>query len=287
MRFLHFIQNGIRGIAVNDPADAETGFRGFTTEDQHFPGFLDDLLRAEADLQDVQRILRGGRTIDLGNIVFLPPILRPSKIVCVGLNYADHVRETNLKAPDYPELFARFSTSLTGHEAPLLRPRESTQLDFESELAFVIGRRGRRIAHANALDHVAGYSIFNDATLRDFQFRTPQWTVGKNFDSTGACGPWMVTPEDLPPGASGLAITGRLNGEVMQSSNTGMLIFDVAKLIELVSAVMTLEAGDIFITGTPGGVGLGRSPKVYMSPGDRFEVEIESIGTLANTIVED
>jgi acylpyruvate hydrolase len=157
-------------------------------------------------------------------------------------------------------------------------------LDYEAELAVVIGRGGRRISRDRALDHVAGYSLFNDATIRDFQLRTPQWTMGKNFDGTGAFGPWLVTPDALPPGAHGLRIQGRLNGRVMQDSSTDKLIFSVPALIEMISVAISLEPGDVIITGTPGGVGAARKPPVFMQPGDVFEVEIEGMGVLSNPV---
>jgi 2-keto-4-pentenoate hydratase/2-oxohepta-3-ene-1,7-dioic acid hydratase in catechol pathway len=160
-------------------------------------------------------------------------------------------------------------------------------LDYEAELAVVIGKAGRRISRDKALDHVAGYSMFNDATLRDFQLRTPQWTMGKNFNGTGSFGPWLVTPDSVPPGASGLRIQGRLNGRIMQDSRTEHLIFGVAELIEGISIAMTLEPGDVIITGTPGGVGAARKPPVYMKQGDIFEVEIEGLGVLTNTVQDD
>ncbi len=208
----------------------------------------------------------------------------PPKILCVGLNYDDHLEESGLKKPDYPEIFARFASSLIAHQEPIRRPRESTALDYEAELAVVIGKPGRRIPQEQALDHVAGYSLFNDATVRDFQLRTPQWTMGKNFDGTGSFGPWLVTPDAVPPGARGLRIQGRLNGRVMQDSRTDLLIFSVAVLIAMISVAMSLERGDVIITGTPGGVGAARKPPVFMQPGDIFEVEIEGLGVLTNPV---
>jgi acylpyruvate hydrolase len=222
--------------------------------------------------------------IDLGAVRILPPVPKPPKILCVGLNYDDHLEESGLKKPVYPEIFARFATSLIAHGEPIRRPRESTALDYEAELAVVIGRGGRRIQRDRALDHVAGYSLFNDATIRDFQLRTPQWTMGKNFDATGAFGPWLVTPDAVPPGARKLRIQGRLNGRVMQDANTDQLIFGVPELIETISVAMSLEPGDVIITGTPGGVGVARKPPVFMQPGDVFEVEIEGLGVLSNPV---
>ena len=203
------------------------------------------------------------------------------------VNYRDHTAETDYKQPDYPTLFPRFTTSPVAHLAPIVRPRVSHALDFEGELVAVIGRGGRHIPAADALSHVAGYSIFNDGSLRDFQHRTPQWTVGKNFDSTGAFGPVFVTGDELPRGARGLRLETRLNGEVVQTSNTDHLIFDVPTLVSTISEVMTLVPGDLIVTGTPAGIGHSRSPKLYMKPGDVVEVEIEGIGILSNGIVDE
>jgi 2-keto-4-pentenoate hydratase/2-oxohepta-3-ene-1,7-dioic acid hydratase in catechol pathway len=209
---------------------------------------------------------------------------KPPKILCVGLNYDDHLEESGLKKPVYPEIFARFATSLIAHGEPIRRPRESSALDYEAELAVVIGRSGRRIQQDRALEHVAGYSLFNDASIRDFQLRTPQWTMGKNFDASGAFGPWLVTRDAVPPGAHGLRIQGRLNGRVMQDARTDQLIFSVPALIAMISVAMSLEPGDVIITGTPGGVGAARKPPVFMQPGDVFEVEIEGMGVLINPV---
>jgi acylpyruvate hydrolase len=182
-------------------------------------------------------------------------------------------------------LFARFPSSLIGHGAPIILPKVSSWLDWEAELVAVLAKGGKNISEADALSHVAGYSSFNDASIRDYQTRTPQWTAGKNFDDTGAFGPWLVTPDELPVGAKGLKIECRVNGQVMQSSNTSNLIFDVAKTISLLSTFMTLEAGDVLVMGTPGGVGFARNPHVFMKDGEVCEVEIEGIGLLRNPIV--
>lgn len=225
--------------------------------------------------------------LDRREVQFLPPITQPGKIICVGLNYADHSAESGFKQPDYPTLFGRFSSSLIGHGAPIVRPRVSDQLDYEGEVALVIGRSGRHIPKSRAFDHVAGYSPFNEASVRDFQLKAPQWTVGKNFDDTGAFGPFLVTADELPPGAAGLKIETRLNGEAVQSSNTSNMVFDVASLISIISEAMTLNVGDVIVTGTPAGVGLARKPPLWMKPGDTCEVEIEGIGLLSNPIMQE
>ena len=226
-----------------------------------------------------------GEAIDETALTFLPPVTRPSKIVCLGLNYRDHAEESGLGIPEFPVLFARFPSSLIGHGAPIILPKVSEQLDWEAELVVVLARGGKNIAKADALAHVAGYSVFNDASIRDYQMKTPQWTAGKNFDDTGAFGPWLVTPDELPAGASGLKIECRVDGKVMQSSNTANLIFDVATTIELLSTFMTLEAGDVLVMGTPGGVGFARKPQVFMTAGQTCEVEIEGVGLLVNPII--
>lgn len=222
-----------------------------------------------------------------GKIRHLPPIARPGKIVCVGLNYLDHAAESPYKEkPKYPVLFLRVDTSLVGHGAPLVRPRASVQFDYEAEMVAVIGKTARDVPAAKALGHVMGYSIFNDGSVRDYQFHGPQWTMGKNFDGSGPFGPEIVTADELPPGGAGLGIQCRLNGQVVQDANTNDLIFPVAELVSYISQAMTLEPGDIIVTGTPAGVGHFRKPPLYMKAGDTCEVEIERIGTLANPVVD-
>ena len=283
MRIVHFERGGVTGIAADDGS----GWHGLTAGESGFPGALPDLIAKGADLLRAGRGLLPMPAIDLNAVRILPPVTRPPKILCVGVNYNDHIEESGLKKPTYPEIFARFATSLIAHGEPIRRPRESSALDYEAELAVVIGRGGHRIRRNEALGHVAGYSLFNDASIRDFQLRTPQWTMGKNFDGTGAFGPWLVTPDAVPPGASGLRIQGRLNGRVMQDSRTDLLVFGVADLIELISVAMSLEPGDVIITGTPGGVGAARKPPVFMQPGDVFEVEIEGLGVLSNPVQDE
>ena len=283
MRIINFEIVGSPGIA----ADEGSGWHGLTQRDGGFPGTLPELIAQGADLLRIGRSLGQSPAIDLSAVRLLPPVPVPPKILAVGLNYNDHLEESGLKKPDYPEIFARFATSLIAHQEPIRRPRESTALDYEAELAVVIGKPGRRIPPEQALDHVAGYSLFNDASLRDFQLRTPQWTMGKNFDGTGSFGPLLVTPDAVPPGARGLRIQGRLNGRVMQDSRTDLLIFSVATLIETISVAMSLERGDVIITGTPGGVGAARKPPVFMKAGDIFEVDIEGLGVLTNPVQDD
>jgi acylpyruvate hydrolase len=283
MRIVHFETGGVPGIG----AEEGSGWHGLSQQDHGFPGTLPELIAQGADLLRIGRSLGQSPAIDLNAVRLLPPVPAPPKILCVGLNYDDHLVESGLKKPAYPEIFSRFATSLIPHREPIRRPRESIALDYEAELAVVIGKPGRRISQEQALDHVAGYSLFNDATVRDFQLRTPQWTMGKNFDGTGSFGPWLVTPDAVPPGASGLRIQGRLNGRLMQDARTDQLIFSVQALITLISVAMSLERGDVIITGTPGGVGAAHKPPVYMHAGDVFEVEIEKLGVLTNSVQDD
>lgn len=243
------------------------------------------LAKGGSALADAGAKAAAGESVNEADLTFLPPVVRPSKIICLGLNYRDHAEESGLGIPEFPVLFARFPSSLIGHKAPIILPKVSEQLDWEAELVAVLGKGGKNIDEADALAHVAAYSVFNDASIRDYQMRTPQWTAGKNFDDSGAFGPWLVTPDELPAGATGLKIECRVNGNVMQSSNTGNLIFDVARTISLLSTFMTLEAGDVLVMGTPGGVGIARNPQVWMKAGDICEVEIEGVGLLVNPIV--
>lgn len=222
--------------------------------------------------------------LTLSSVSVTVPIPNPPKILCVGRNYVDHVAEgANKELPKHPGLFARTIKSLTPHGGPIVRPKASDNLDFEGELAIIIGRRGRAVSKENALSHVFGYTCFNDATLRDFQEKYSA-LVGKNFPSTGGFGPWIVTADEIPDPNPDLELTTRLNGEVMQHTTTGKMIFDVATIIAFVSVFTELEPGDILLTGTPEGIGRARNPPVWMKPGDTIEVEIERIGTLRNVI---
>lgn len=224
------------------------------------------------------------RQLPLAQAEFLAPVLQPGKTVCVGLNYADHTRESGMEQPAHPTLFLRATTSLAAHGSVIQRPAGDDSLDYEGEMVVVIGRGGRRITKEAALGHVFGYAVGNDVSVREFQFRSPQWTLGKNVDGTGPWGPWIVTADELPPGGAGLQLQTHWNGELMQSANTRDMLFDVATLIASVSEAMTLEAGDLLFTGTPSGVGMGRAPTRYMRPGDAVRVQIEGIGVLDNTI---
>jgi acylpyruvate hydrolase len=273
------------GLAIALPGGE---FRGINESDATFPGRLEELIAEGADaLQAAGERLARGRRIDTQSVQWLPPISAPGKIICVGLNYVDHSIESGFVPPTYPTLFARFSTSLIGHGAAIRRPEASIQLDYEGEMVAVIGKAGRHIARSQALSHVAGYSIFNDASIRDFQTKSPQWTVGKNFDGTGSFGPVFVTADELPPGGKGLRIQTRLNGEVVQNASTSDMIFDVVSLISIISEAITLEPGDVIVTGTPSGVGVARKPQLFMKHGDICEVELEDVGILSNVVADD
>ena len=219
----------------------------------------------------------------LDEIEFLPVIPNPGKIVCIGHNYEEHRVETQREKTAHPSVFLRVAESQIGHEQPMILPRESTSLDYEGEIAIVIGRPGRRIPEANAWEHIAGYSCYNDGSVRDWQRHTTQWTAGKNFFATGAFGPWLVTADEIEPGAE-LELTTRLNGEVMQHATTEMLIFSIPELIAYCSTFTPLASGDVIVTGTPGGVGARRNPPVWMKLGDVVEVELSRVGVLRNTI---
>ena len=228
----------------------------------------------------------GGQRVALSDVTLLSPVPNPDKILCIGLNYMTHIKETGREAPKSPSIFTRYPSSIVGHEVDLVRPKASDWFDFEGELAVVIGKRGRAIPAANAYDHVAGYSCFNDGSIRDFQRHTTQFWAGKNFDRSGSMGPWLVTADEFGDPAA-QSMTTRLNGEVMQSTPISDLAFDIPALIAYISTVTELLPGDIIATGTPSGVGLFREPKLFMKAGDRIEVEISGIGTLANSIVDE
>ena len=221
------------------------------------------------------------------DIHFLPVIPNPGKILCVGLNYLEHRREGNhAETAAAPPLFVRFPQSQCGHLAPLVIPAESDAFDFEAEMAVVIGKAGRRIRHEDALAHIAGISAYNDGSVRDWQLATNQWTPGKNFPATGAFGPVLVTFDEVPLIRS-LRLQCRLNGQVMQDATTDLMMFPVADQIAHISTFVTLEPGDVIVTGTPGGVGFRRDPKVYMQAGDVVEIDLEGVGVLRNPVVKE
>ncbi|SRR5690606_37204257 len=248
-------------------------------------GDLMGLIEAMAAGSDLPQAAPDAEIVPLSEITPALPVRRPGKIVCLGLNFAEHAREGGYEVPDYPALFLRVATSLVPAEAPMVLPAASHTFDYETELVAIIGKGGRHIPEAEALNHVCGYTTFNDGSIREYQRKTHQWTAGKNFDATGALGPIVVTPDEVPPGAAGLGIRTRLNGKVLQESNTSNMIFPVARTLAIVSEIMTLEPGDLVAFGTPPGVGHAREPQLWMKAGDVVEVEIDGIGTCRNPIV--
>jgi acylpyruvate hydrolase len=223
----------------------------------------------------------------LNGVKFGLPVAKPGKVICLGLNYLEHVKEGSQRdnIPKFPTIFMRATTSLVPHGQPIIRPMVSETLDYEAELIFVIGKRAKHLTLDNADSCIAGYSCGNEGSIREYQRKTTQWDMGKNFDRTGGFGPWMVTPDELPPGAKGLNIQSRLNGQVMQSDNTANMMFPIAETLAYVTQGLTLEPGDIVFTGTPSGVGHARKPNpVWMKPGDTCEIEIDGIGVLVNPI---
>ena len=223
----------------------------------------------------------------LKGLKYALPVARPGKIICLGQNYLEHVKEQATNVQKFPTIFMRCQTSLLPHGEPMIRPLVTETLDWEAEMVVVVGKRAKHLDVGNAYSCIAGYSCFNEGSVREFQRKTTQWDMGKNFDSTGAFGPWMVTADELPPGGKGLKIQTRLNGQVMQSDNTDNMMFPVAEMIVYITQGMTLEPGDIILTGTPSGVGRDRKPQAWMKDGDTSEIDIEGIGVLANPIVDE
>jgi len=229
-----------------------------------------------------------GATADftLDQIAFDPVIVNPAKIIAVGLNYDEHINETKMAKPAYPTIFTRWADTHVGHLQPLIRPRDSDNFDYEGELVVIIGKGGRRITQADAMNHVAGYSIYNEGSIRDYQRHASQFTPGKNFPATGSFGPYLVTPDEVGQ-LAGKKIQTRLNRDTVQSSTLDMMIFPPPRLIEYISIFTPLAPGDVIITGTPGGVGWVRKPPLWMKAGDKVEVEIDAVGLLKNNIVDE
>jgi 2-keto-4-pentenoate hydratase/2-oxohepta-3-ene-1,7-dioic acid hydratase in catechol pathway len=246
----------------------------------------DGLQLLESQLRGLERASSGIRSyfFDIADAVLRAPITRPQKLIGVGLNYRDHAEEVKAQLPKQPLLFGMYANAITGPEQPIVIPAMSNQVDYEAELAVVIGRRARHVPVEASLDYVAGYTIVNDVSARDLQFADKQWLRAKSFDTFAPMGPYLVTQKTLGD-ADGLAIQLRLNGKTMQNSNTRNMIFKVPDLVSYISQVMTLEVGDVIATGTPGGVGFVRNPQVFMKPGDVTEIELEGIGVLRNPVV--
>lgn len=241
------------------------------------------LIAADA-IKEAEAAIQGAvADYPLASVTLLPVIPNPGKIWCCGLNYDEHVRETNREVNENPTFFLRIADSQTAHGDAIICPKESVMLDYEGELAVIIGKPGRRISEADAWDHIAGYACYNDGSLRDWQKHSQQWDPGKNFWKTGGFGPWMVTADDIPAGTV-MSVTTRLNGEVLQHALTSMMIHSIERQIAYTSTIAPLQPGDVIVTGTPGGVGARRNPQVWMKPGDVVEVEVDRVGTLVNTI---
>lgn len=283
MRLVSFKKGGTARVGVQTDA----GLVDISAVDDSLPTDMKSLLaKGKGGLQRAGRAARKApaKALVKGRITYLPPVPDPQKIICIGLNYKDHAAEAGLKVPSYPVMFVRFPTSMVAHGQPLIAPRASRHYDYEAELVAVIGRKARNVKKNEALDYVAGYSIFNEGSIRDFQMKASQWTAGKNFDATGSFGPEIVTADELPAGAKGLGIQCRVNGKVLQDSNTREMIFDVRTLVYQAARAFTLLPGDIIVTGTPAGVGFVRKPPVYLRNGDVCEIEIEKIGVLSNPV---
>jgi 2-keto-4-pentenoate hydratase/2-oxohepta-3-ene-1,7-dioic acid hydratase in catechol pathway len=229
------------------------------------------------------KVAQKGQEYALSDVTLLPVIPNPGKIICVGLNYSEHIKETGRSDSEFPVLFLRTTTSQVGHGAPIIKAKNSERFDYEGELALVIGKPGRHISHADALSHIAGYSCYNDGTMRDFQRHTHQYTPGKNFDRSGSFGPYLVMP-DVIKDRKETILTTRVNGKEVQKASLAHMVFSIEDIIAYVSSYTTLETGDVIVTGTPGGVGDRRTPPLYLFAGDKVEVEVTGVGLLVNTV---
>lgn len=250
------------------------------------PATLKQALAQPNGLAAIKAAVSGAARTALSDVALVPVLPDPDKILCVGLNYENHRKETGRDVVEHPTIFTRFANSQIGHAAPIVRPKCSTHLDFEGELALVIGKPGRHIIKEDAFDHVAGYACYNDGSVRDWQRHTIQFTPGKNFMDTGAFGPYLVTPDEVGP-LDDLKLRTRLNGQVVQDTRIGDMIFDIPTIIAYCSTFTKLEIGDVIVTGTPGGVGAKRTPPLWMKPGDIVEIEIDRVGLLRNPIIDE
>jgi 2-keto-4-pentenoate hydratase/2-oxohepta-3-ene-1,7-dioic acid hydratase in catechol pathway len=260
-----------------------------TAVDPAAPRDLRQVLRA-GRLPELERLVLGaapGARRPLDGLQLGLPVPCPGKVFCLGLNYRDHIDEGPFERPEFPSFFMRGATSLVAHGEPIIRPVASAALDYEAELAVIIGKRARHVREEDCAEIIAGYTCFNDGSVRDYQQHTLQWTIGKNFDRTGALGPAMVTPDELPPFATGLRIQCRLNDEVVQDSSTERMIFSVPETLAYLTSAATLYPGDVVVMGTPSGVGMSRDPQLWLKHGDIVEVEIESVGTLVNHVQDE
>lgn len=290
MKLVTFTRQGVTRMGVQQPEQDSPAVVDILQLDPSLPVELADFLQAGEPAMARARaaLRRAGRaeTFPIGEVKLEAPIPRPGKILCVGLNYRDHAEEGGMEIPAHPTIFAKYANCINGPYDPIVIPRVTSQVDWEGELGVVIGRRAKYISKEVALGCVGGYVAFNDVSGRDYQFLSSQWTLGKTFDTFGPMGPALVTTDEIPD-PSGLEICTRVNGEVVQASNTRHLIFDVPYLVSFLSEVLTLEPGDLIITGTPAGVGFNRDPKRFLCPGDIVQVEIEKIGRLENPVISE
>jgi len=286
MRFVSFFDQNSPVLGVN----TANGIVQLNRISDNLPTDLMQLLTGGADaMAQVTGAVQkapANAIIDATSLDYALPIANPGKIICLGLNYADHAKEGGHDKPEYPSFFMRGPSSLVAHGKAIEKPAFSDTMDYEAELMVVIGKRCRNVSESDALSVVSGYSCFNDGSVREYQRKTSQWTIGKNFDKTGGFGPEFVTPEELPDGCAGLEIKTRVNGKTMQDANTSDMLFDVKETIALLTACMTLEIGDLIAMGTPSGVGHARKPPAFMNHGDICEIEIEGVGLLENSIAE-
>ncbi len=284
MKLLTFSHNGLEQVGVR----RDDQVIPLSSVAPDLPGSMLGLL-AGGHIDALQSKVNSydGATIAVDEVEYQILIPRPGKVICIGRNYAAHAAEGGAETPTFPEVFFRGPTSLVAHQGTIVRPKCSEMLDFEGEIALVIGTSCRHATEANALDFVAGYTLFNEATIRNYQKFSSQWTIGKNFDDTGAFGPELVTSDELPDGIVGMNLMTRLNGELMQDGQTDDLVFPVRALIKILSECMTLEPGDVVVTGTPAGVGYARKPPIWMKAGDTVEIEVPGIGKLVNTIKDE
>lgn len=286
MKFLTFRSGETTRLGVLDGSDVID----LAKADPSIAPDLGSALRAGTDLLSAAKKAVSNvdaQRIPYNSIVLAPLVPNPGKIICLGHNYFEHAKEGGNLKPVYPLIFFRGASSLVAHGDAVIRPLVSEKLDYEAELVVVIGKRARHVKREDALGYVFGYSCFNDVSVRDFQKRTSQWTIGKNFDGTGAFGPYLVSADELPPGAETLPIRLRLNGEVLQEANTSDMIWGVAETIELLTECLTLEPGDVVVMGTPAGVGWARTPPVWLKQGDRVAVEIDGLAVLENVVQDE
>jgi 2-keto-4-pentenoate hydratase/2-oxohepta-3-ene-1,7-dioic acid hydratase in catechol pathway len=281
MKFCSFRINDLPGYGIVDGGAIKAVTTGFK---DRFPD-LKSVIAAGALPQAAEAAVDGDR-LDSAAVSFDPVIPNPGKILCVGMNYLAHIKEMGREPPEYPALFVRFPDSIVGHMNPVIRPAASTKYDFEGELAVVIGRAAHHVGARQALDYVAGYACFLDGSVRDYQRHTSQFTAGKNFRHSGAFGPWLTTADEIPD-PTVLNLQTRVNDEVMQRGNIGDLCFGIAALIEYLSGICRLEPGDVVVTGTPAGVGAARDPQRWLKPGDRIQVDIDQVGVLENSVVDE